>query len=115
MRYNASAVILAAGSSTRMGFDKLGFDLGGETVLARSLRAFDRCPLIGELIVVTGADDALPRREAARCTKPVRLVPGGATRADSALNGVRAAGGALVAIHDAARPFVSGAVIEAAL
>ena len=82
MRYNASAVILAAGSSTRMGFDKLGFDLGGETVLARSLRAFDRCPLIGELIVVTGADDALPRREAARCTKPVRLVPGGATRAD---------------------------------
>ena len=35
-----SAVLVAAGSSTRMGFDKLSFDLGGETVLHRSIRAF---------------------------------------------------------------------------
>ena len=115
MSYNASAVILAAGSSTRMGFDKLAFALGGGTVLGRSLRAFDACPLIGEIVVVTGRDDALARREAAACAKPVRLVPGGATRAESALAGVRAASGTLVAIHDAARPFVSGAVIAAAL
>ena len=34
-----SAVLVAAGSSTRMGFDKLSFDLGGETVVQRSIRA----------------------------------------------------------------------------
>src|SRR5699024_4069488 len=49
------------------------------------------------------------------CHKPVRLVPGGSTRAESARKGVEAASGELVAIHDAARPFVTEAVIEAAL
>ena len=115
MKQTASAVVLAAGSSSRMGFDKLGFDLGGETVLGRSLRAFDACPRIGEIVLVTGRDTALAGREAARCHKPVRLVQGGDTRAESARRGVEAAGGELVAIHDAARPFVSQAVIEAAL
>ena len=115
MKQTASAVVLAAGSSSRMGFDKLGFDLGGETVLGRSLRAFDACPRIGEIVLVTGRDTALAGREAARCRKPVRLVQGGDTRAESARRGGEAAGGELVAIHDAARPFVSQAVIEAAL
>ena len=41
-----SAVLVAAGSSTRMGFDKLSFDLGGETVVQRSIRAFEECPLV---------------------------------------------------------------------
>ena len=50
-----SAVLVAAGSSTRMGFDKLSFDLGGETVLHRSIRAFDQCPQIGEIVLVAGA------------------------------------------------------------
>ena len=115
MKQKASAVVLAAGSSTRMGFDKLAVDLGGETVLGRSLRAFDACPRIGEIIVVTGPDPALARQEAAGCSKPVRLVAGGATRAESACRGVEAASEGLVAIHDGARPFVSQAVIEAAL
>ena len=115
MKQTASAVVLAAGSSSRMGFDKLGFDLGDGTVLGRSLQAFDACPRIGEIVLVMGQDTALARQEAARCHKPVRLVPGGSTRAESARRGVEAAGGELVAIHDAARPFVSQAVIEAAL
>ena len=38
-----------------MGFDKLSFDLGGETVLERSVRAFDECPEVDELVIVTGA------------------------------------------------------------
>ena len=74
MKQTASAVILAAGSSTRMGFDKLGYDLGDGTVLGRSLRAFDACPLIGEIILVTGEDCALAQKEAARCRKLVHLV-----------------------------------------
>ena len=86
MDYRVTAVLVAAGSSTRMGFDKLSFDLGENA-----------------------------ERAAARCKKPVQLVRGGATRAESARNGVAAAHGALVAVHDAARPFVSGEVIAAVL
>ncbi len=113
--YRVTAVLVAAGSSTRMGFDKLSFDLGGETVLERSVRAFDECPEVDELVLVTGASGENAERAAARCKKPVQLVRGGATRAESARNGVAAAHGALVAVHDAARPFVSGEVIAAVL
>ena len=110
-----SAVLVAAGSSTRMGFDKLSFDLGGETVLHRSIRAFAQCPLVDEIILVAGSNRVFAQQQAADCAKPVCVVAGGATRAESAKNGVLAASGALVAVHDAARPFVSQQVITAAL
>lgn len=111
MECRVTAVLVAAGSSTRMGFDKLSFDLGGETVLERSVRAFDECPEVDELVIVTGASSENAQRAAARCKKPVRLVRGGSTRAESARSGVAAAHGRLVAVHDAARPFVSQSVI----
>ena len=110
-----SAVLVAAGSSTRMGFDKLSFDLGGETVLHRSIRAFEQDPLVTEIVLVAGKNRAFVEQQAADCTKPVQIVTGGITRAESAKNGVLAAAGKLVAVHDAARPFVSQAVITAAL
>ena len=110
-----SAVLVAAGSSTRMGFDKLSFDLGGETVVQRSIRAFAEGPLVSEIVLVAGKNRAFLEQQAAACAKPVQVVQGGATRAESAKNGVLAAHGELVAVHDAARPFVSQAVITAAL
>ena len=110
-----SAVLVAAGSSTRMGFDKLSFDLGGETVLHRSIHAFEQDPLVTEIVLVAGKNRAFVEQQAADCTKPVQIVTGGTTRAESAKNGVLAAAGELVAVHDAARPFVSQAVITAAL
>ena len=110
-----SAVLVAAGSSTRMGFDKLSFDLGGETVLHRSIRAFEQDPLVTEIVLVAGKNRAFVEQQAADCTKPVQIVTGGTTRAESAKNGVLAAAGELVAVHDAARPFVSQTVITAAL
>lgn len=115
MEKRVSAVLVAAGSSSRMGFDKLGFDLGGETVLHRSIRAFEQCPAVSEIILVVGKNREFAAQQAKDCAKPVCLVPGGATRAESAKNGVLQAREPLVAIHDAARPFVSPAVIEAAL
>ena len=115
MEKSVSAVLVAAGSSTRMGFDKLSFDLGGETVLHRSIRAFEQCPDVTEIVLVAGKNRAFVEQQAADCTKPVCIVPGGATRAESAKNGVLAAAGEIVAVHDAARPFVSQAVIAAAL
>ena len=115
MEKTVSAVLVAAGSSTRMGFDKLSFDLGGETVLHRSIRAFVQCPQVTELVLVAGKNREFVAQQAADCPKPVQIVAGGATRAESAKNGVLAAHGELVAVHDAARPFVSAAVITAAL
>ena len=53
-----SAVLVAAGSSTRMGFDKLSFDLGGETVLHRSIHAFEQDPLVTEIVLVAGKNRA---------------------------------------------------------
>ena len=110
-----SAVLVAAGSSRRMGFDKLSYQWEGKTVLQRSVEAFDRHPLVDEIILVTGEDQTLARALAEKAAKPVTLVRGGATRADSVLNGVRQARGALVAIHDAARPFASEALITEAI
>ena len=53
---HCSAVILAAGSSTRMGSDKLMMNLGETPVLARTLKAFERSPLVDEIVVVTKMD-----------------------------------------------------------
>lgn len=115
MGKTVTAVLVAAGSSRRMGFDKLSAPLGGGTVLSASVAAFDCHPLVADLVIVTGADETNARAAAARCQKPVALVKGGATRALSALAGVQAAKGELVAIHDAARPFVSEEVITRVL
>ena len=115
MEKTVSAVLVAAGSSTRRGVDKLSFDLGGETVLHRSIRAFAQCPQITELVLVAGKNREFVAQQAADCPKPVQIVVGGATRAESAKIGVLAAHGELVAVHDAARPFVSEQVITDAL
>lgn len=115
MEQQVTAVLVAAGSSTRMGFDKLSFDLGGETVLRRSIRAFDECPLVSEIVLVAGKNRSFVEQQAMGCAKPVKIVQGGATRAESAKNGVLAAAGQLVAVHDAARPFVSQVVITAVI
>ena len=67
MEKTVSAVLVAAGSSTRMGFDKLSFDLGGETVLHRSIRAFAQCPQVTELVLVAGKNrDFVAQQAAAR-------------------------------------------------
>ncbi|WP_367924350.1 2-C-methyl-D-erythritol 2,4-cyclodiphosphate synthase [uncultured Ruthenibacterium sp.] len=110
-----AAIIVAAGNSTRMGFDKLLYNLDGQTVLEKSVRAFDEHPAIDELVIVVGenAEKAAPLLQ--NMHKPVRLVPGGATRAQSVQNGLAQIRSDFVAVHDAARPFVSQTVITAAL
>ena len=84
-------------------------------MLHRSIRAFAQCPQVDEIVLVAGKNRAFVEAQAADCKKPVQIVTGGATRAESAKNGVLTARGTLVAVHDAARPFVSAAVIEAVL
>lgn len=110
------AMILAAGSSSRMGFDKLFYPLDGQPVLAHSLRAMEKHPLVGSIVLVAGEGNLDKVQKLAQsCKKPATVVRGGATRAESVLNGLEKAVGEYVAIHDGARPFVSEEVITAAI
>lgn len=110
-----TAVIVAAGTSSRMGFDKLGWKIGGESVLQKSVKAFDLHALVDDIVIVCKENDLNARQAAQECRKPVSLAAGGAQRYDSVKNGVLAAKGDIVAIHDGARPFVSEAIITAAI
>ena len=102
-------VVLAAGSSKRMGRDKLMMEVGGVPVLVRSLQAMQTCAAVDELIVVTRTsrlEEIAALRDRYGLTKMTKVVVGGMTRAESSLAGVLAASGkaTLIGIHDAARP-----------
>ena len=113
-----SAVIPAAGSSSRMGgTNKLLFELDGVPVLIRTLRVFEQSESIHEIIVVTREDEISSVKalcEQFGITKISSIVPGGSTRTESVLNGVKAtnAKSDLIAIHDAARPFLNEHVLN---
>ena len=113
--HTVAAVIVAAGASRRMGFDKLAYPLDGGTVLEKSVRAFDMHPAIDEILLVAGENAPQAALLAAACAKPAKTVAGGATRVQSVRAGLDAVNAEYVAIHDAARPFVRPQVIWDAL
>ena len=111
-----SAVIAAAGSSSRMnGVDKQTVELDGVPVIIRSLRAFDVLPQVGEVVLVCREREVPHMWELARrfgIQKLSHIVAGGATRQASVFAGVKSLGECgYIAIHDGARAFVSGEVI----
>ena len=111
-----AAIIVAAGASRRMGFDKLSYSFGGKTVLQRSVQALAGHPYVDEVVAAAGAANEQAVRQAlAAQEKPWRVVRGGETRAQSVANCLAATDAALAAIHDAARPFVTPQVISRAL
>ena len=88
-----AAVIVAAGSAQRMGSDKILGALGGLPVLVHTLRPFQRCDLIEEIVVVTRAEKlehVAQLCEKYALNKVSKVICGGATRAESALAGVSA-------------------------
>ena len=115
-----SAVVPAAGSSTRMGQDKLLLPLGEQPVLLHTLRALDACPYITEIVVVTREELIVPIGQLCRdaaLEKVRKVIVGGATRSHSVLAGLGelSQDAELAAIHDGARPLVSQAVLEAVI
>ena len=91
----ASAVVVAAGNSRRMGgnVDKTLLPLGAHPVLVHALLAFERCPDVDEVVLVVRADRvkiAAALARATGCAKVRRVVPGGATRLASVRAGVAA-------------------------
>lgn len=110
------AVIVAAGSASRMGgIDKVMAPLGGTPMVARTAAAFQNCDAIAEIVIVTRPD--LIRPISALCAgmdKVRAVVAGGSSRQESVWLGLNALseGIQLAAIHDGARPLVSNLVID---
>ena len=109
------AIIAAAGQGTRMAGKrpKQFLELAGTPILIHTLKAFERCEVIQEIIVVVAAEEtdgfpALAKEHGLR--KIAAVVAGGRSRAESVLHGLRAVDSdsvEIVAVHDGVRPFVT--------
>ncbi len=114
------AVIVAAGKGERMeGLDKVFSFLSGEPVLARSVSVFEHSPLIDQIIMVLREDaigHGLRLVVEKKWRKVTEVCPGGKRRQDSVLCGLKQLSDCSWAIiHDGARPFVTGEMIEEGL
>ena len=110
------AVIVAAGTASRMGgIDKVMAPLGGEPMIARTVRAFQDCDAISEIVVVTREDLILPITGLCKTMdKVTAVVAGGKTRQESVNLGLNALSDKvkLAAVHDGARPLASWQLID---
>jgi 2-C-methyl-D-erythritol 4-phosphate cytidylyltransferase len=114
------AIIAAAGTGYRMASDrpKQFLELAGTPIIFHTLKPFELCDSIHEVIVVLPAAESaefLAQAGKRGIRKLTRVVPGGATRADSVKRGlqaIRSATAEIVAVHDGVRPFVTVEEIE---
>ena len=109
------AIIAAAGQGTRLAGKrpKQFLELAGIPIIFHTLKAFEQCEVIEEIIVVIPAHESagfLSFADKYDLRKLARVVPGGATRAESVLRGLEAVPEVttdIVAVHDGVRPFVT--------
>lgn len=117
-KYYTSAIILAAGSSSRMGgVSKQFMDIGGLPVIVRTVGEFDRSACIDEIIIVVrqeemSAYDSFAEKYGIK--KPIKIISGGASRQESSRCGGDAVNekSKFVAIHDAARCLITVDMID---
>lgn len=117
---SASAmIVVAAGSSRRMGFDKLTARADGVPVLLHTLRAMGACTWLEDIVVVTRRElmtevETWLADEPESLRRRARMVEGGAERHLSVHKGLQALKAATewVGIHDGARPLVESAMIR---
>ena len=115
-----TAIVAAAGSSTRMGggVSKLLLPLEGVPVLARTLTALDLASRVDAIVIAAREEDILPFSDLCRTygiRKPVKVVRGGDSREESVLRAALEADPRteLLAVQDGARPLVTPALIDA--
>lgn len=115
----ACAIIVAAGKGSRMGAgkNKQFIDIKGKPLLCYTLEAFSNCPVVEEIVIVCAGDEIQYCRDEIvgkyGFEKVKSVVAGGAERQDSVFSGLSAVKGcAVVLIHDGARPFVTGRILE---
>ncbi len=112
-----TAIIVAAGSSRRIGFDKLFETIAGKPVIAHTIDAFELADSVAEIIVVTRKDRCNEIRKISRdqgFKKVQAIITGGEYRQDSVRAGLEnlSRDARYVAIHDAARPLVTPEQID---
>jgi len=113
------AILVAAGRGERMGAGrpKAFLILGGQTLLLKAALAFEAAPSVGAIVVVAPPADGEAARETLAPIGKLRdVVPGGPRRQDSVLEGLKRVPDGfdgVVLVHDAARPLVEPALIEA--
>jgi 2-C-methyl-D-erythritol 4-phosphate cytidylyltransferase len=112
-----SAIIVAAGGSRRVGFDKLFAMIAGKPVIAHSIDAFERADSVSEIIVVAREErhDEVKKIVDRENFKKVRsIIPGGEYRQDSVHAGLDRvkADAKYIAVHDAARPLITTEQID---
>lgn len=112
-----TAIIAAAGSSTRMnGINKQLFEICGKPVVAHTIDAFERAQAITDIVIVTKEENIAEYKEL--CTlygykKVTAIICGGKERYDSVQNGIKACSGAdYIAIHDGARACITPKQID---
>ena len=115
LRY-CGAVIVAAGSASRMGgIDKVMAPIGGEPMIVRTVRTFQQCDAIREIVIVTRQDLIVPIMDLCHDFDKVQMViVGGASRPESVAAGLSALSDKvkLVAVQDGARPLITWQVID---
>lgn len=108
-----SAIILASGSSTRFGADKMLFPVEGKPLIEKTIETFCSVDEIDEIIVTASQDNFQSISDiVAKIDKNITVVSGGATRHESSENALSVASGDYVLIHDGARKDVSVSLIE---
>ena len=118
MPKTVTAIVMCAGSSTRMGADKIFADINGTPVIAKTLTAFEKSALVTDIVAVSRPETFSKLREVAKnfcITKLKTLAVGGKTRAHSVLCGLGCATGDYVAITDGARPLTSTGLINSVI
>ena len=110
------AVIVAAGSASRMGgIDKVMAPLDGGPMIKRTVRAFQECDSVSEIVIVTREDLILPITKLCKEFPKIKaVVVGGKSRQESVGNGLNALSKEikLAAIHDGARPLITWQLID---
>lgn len=113
---HVAGIVAAGGRGTRLGtpVPKQLLDLGGRSILQRAVDALEATAGVQELVVVLPPEWIDHPAAAVSAAKPLVRVPGGARRQESVARGFRSvsAQAEIVVVHDAARPFVTPALIE---
>ncbi len=95
-----------------MGQNKILMKILGKSVLVHTVQAIIKTNICDEVIVVASAENIGIFTQELECFGNIRVVQGGITRGESAYNGICAANGDFVLIHDGARPLVAEEIIE---
>ena len=118
-----SAIIVAAGTGTRLGAEKPKqfLEIHGKPIIIHTLERFENCPAVDEIILVLANDEIESFQTDVKkynLKKLSKIVAGGKSRAESVFNGLNAIDAEqteIVAVHDGARPLVSSAEITATI